>query len=287
MSLKRNKNNVIFNLMFIALILGFLLFDNILHLLFYVLSVVIHEFAHSFVAKKLGYKLDNMYLMPYGVCLNYKCNVFANNDEAYIAIAGPVSNFLVCLLCLSLWWLFPETYYYLDYFCFCNLLLATFNLLPCYPLDGGRIVLCLASRITKREKAYNVVLILNFVFSAILCLLFVKSIFDSVNYSYMFIAIFLFSGTLNNDKLSSYKHYMIDYNKDKLLTKGTNVKILAFSSNTKLFKIMTRFSKYKFNVVYIAFKNGMVKVLSERNIVNLAVRYGSNVAIEEIMEQMN
>ena len=37
-------------------------------ILIYMLVVSLHEFAHSYVARKLGYKLDKLLLMPYGVC---------------------------------------------------------------------------------------------------------------------------------------------------------------------------------------------------------------------------
>ena len=118
-----------------------------------------HELAHFFIAKKLGYKLNKLYVMPYGICLNYKENIISNNDEIIIALAGPIINLIFCCVCVALWWLFPETYYYLDYFCFCNLVLAVFNLMPCFPLDGGRVFVAIISKYYDREKVYNISII--------------------------------------------------------------------------------------------------------------------------------
>lgn len=128
--MRKISKKIRFNWLFLLLIIGILLFDNFKNFIIYFLVVGLHELAHFIVAKKLGYKLNKFYIMPYGVCLNYENIVFQGNDEFLIALAGPLFNYLLCVICLAIWWLFPITYYYLDYFCFCNLLLATFNILP-------------------------------------------------------------------------------------------------------------------------------------------------------------
>ncbi len=271
------------SILFILLVIGILLFDNILNFAIYFVVVAVHEFAHFFVAKKLGYKLGKFYIMPYGVCLNYNSNLFCANDELLIAMAGPLANYLLCVLCVAIWWLFPVTYYYLDYFCFCNLILATFNTLPCFPLDGGRVAVCLLSKKLEREKAVKITIVFNYIFSLALVVLFVLSIFKSVNYSYIFIAIFLFSGCISPQKYSSYQYLSLATNRKKLYQKGSSVKIFAISSSVCLYKIMAKFSKYKYNIVYVIFPNGMVKVLSENNINNLAIKYSPNLSIDQIV----
>ena len=272
-----------FNWLFLLLIIGILLFDNFKNFIIYFLVVGLHELAHFIVAKKLGYKLNKFYIMPYGVCLNYENIVFQGNDEFLIALAGPLFNYLLCVICLAIWWLFPITYYYLDYFCFCNLLLATFNILPCFPLDGGRVAVCLLSKITDREKAIKITIIFNYALSLILIILFIISLFKSINYSYMFIAIFLFSGCINPKKYSQYEYLSLKINKYKIYNKGCSVKIMAFSSNVSLYKIMAKFTHYKYNIVYIIMPNGAVKVLSENNINNLALKYSPALSLDEII----
>ena len=279
----KNKTNLKFSWLFILLIIAILFFDNITNFFIYFVVVLLHEFAHYYIAKKLGYKLNKMYIMPYGVCLNYENNVFSGNDELSIALAGPIFNYLLCIICVAIWWIFPVTYYYLDYFCFCNLVLATFNILPCFPLDGGRIIVCLLSKKIEREKAIKITLILNYVLSIVLVFLFITSFFKDINYSYMFIAIFLFSGCVNPKKYSQYEYMMLDSNKRKLYKKGCLVKTFAITSNISLYKIMAKFSKFKYNIVYVIMPNGSVKVLSETNINNLAIKYSPALSIDEII----
>lgn len=272
-----------FSWLIIILFLGLLYFSSFKTFLIYMFVVIIHEFAHYYTAKKLGYKLGNIYIMPYGVCLNYSNNIFSGNDEFLIAIAGPLTNYIMCVLCVAIWWLFPETYYVLDYFCFCNLILATFNILPCFPLDGGRMAVCVLTKYIDRSKAIKITLFLNYIFSFVLVSLFIISLFKNINFSYIFIAIFLFSGTLNPKKYSNYEHMFVNSNKQKLYKKGCPVKILAISSSIKLYKIMAKFSPFKYNIIYVILPNGAVKVLSENNINNLALRYSPTLSIDEIV----
>ncbi len=275
-----------FSWLFIVLFLGLIFFSSFKSFVIYFITVSIHEFAHYYTAKKLGYKLSNFYIMPYGVCLNYSNNVFSGNDEFLIALAGPLTNYFMCIFCVAIWWLFPETYYVLDYFCFCNLILATFNILPCFPLDGGRMAVCFLTKHIDRHKAIKITLVLNYVFSFVLIGLFVYSFFKDINYSYIFIAIFLFSGTINPKKFSNYEHLFVSANKHKLYKKGCPVKIIAISSCVKLYKIMAKFSTFKYNIVYVILPNGAVKVLSENNINNLAIKYSPTLSIDEIVNQV-
>ena len=127
--MKKKNFKFLLSPLFITLSVFLICFKNVQFFAVYFLVIALHEFAHFIVSKRLGYKLNKFYVMPYGVCLNYEENAFLPSDEFFIAISGPLFNYLLCFISVSLWWLFPETYYYLDYFCFCNLVLATFNML--------------------------------------------------------------------------------------------------------------------------------------------------------------
>ena len=118
----------------------FLIFGYGLEVLVFLIALFFHELAHGLVAKKFGYSLSNFYLMPYGACLAYEDNIFLEREEIKIALAGPLVNLIISLICIALWWIFPISYAYTYYFVECNFYLALFNFLPCYPLDCGRII---------------------------------------------------------------------------------------------------------------------------------------------------
>lgn len=281
------KIRLILSPLLIILAILIIYYGNIVQFLTYAFVVLLHELAHFLISKKLGYKLNNLYIMPYGICLNYKDSAIEGSDEILIALAGPFINILLCFISVALWWLFPETYYYLDYFCFCNLVLGVFNLVPCFPLDGGRVLVSLLSKKIDREKAYNISIAFNYVISAILVVLFVSSFFSGVNYTYITLAIFLFSGCINPNKYSNYNYLSLGVNRSKVIKNGTNVKLLAFSSSVPLYKIVSKFSRYKFNIVYVVFRGGQVKVLSESNINSLAIKYSPAMTLDEITALKN
>ena len=82
--------------LFIIFIIIIINFGNIYEFLTYCFVVAIHELSHFCVSKKLGYSLNNVYIMPYGICLNYKDNIVSSSDEIKIALAGPFINFMLC-----------------------------------------------------------------------------------------------------------------------------------------------------------------------------------------------
>ena len=118
--------------LFVLYLIFLLVLGNYESLFVYMLVVTLHELAHSFVAQKLGYKLDKMVLMPYGVCLNYKVNNFCDNDEILIAIAGPLSNTVLAICTIASWWLFPSIMPATYLFCLSNVVMFLYNLLRYY-----------------------------------------------------------------------------------------------------------------------------------------------------------
>lgn len=247
------------------------------------LVVSLHEFAHSFTAKKLGYKLDKLTLMPYGVCLNYKTNAFTPNDEILIAVSGPFINFFFSILCFALWWLFPVTMPYLHMFCYANIVMFVFNLLPCYPLDGGRVLAGFLTKISNRKTAIKITVIFNIIISIVFILIFIIGLFFSIfNTNLLIISLFLFVGILEPNNSSNYNYLSININRTTLINKGKQIKFTLIKSNERIYKIMAKMSKYKFNVFYVLFPNNKIKIITEITLNNLAIRYNSTYSLDEI-----
>ena len=123
----------------ILLVLLAILTNSFSLIINYLLALTLHELAHLFVATKLGYSLKFIKLDMFGLSIELN-EAIADKDSFKINVAGPVFNLLLCVICMALYWLLPLSYFYLNTFCFANLVLAIFNLLPIYPLDGYRIV---------------------------------------------------------------------------------------------------------------------------------------------------
>ncbi len=115
------------------------------------LAAAEHECAHAFVARRYGFALDKLVLMPYGAVLSGDIAGIGKKQELAVLVAGPLANAVTALAFVALWWLFPETYPYTEAAASVSFSLFLVNLLPAYPLDGGRILHLLLSPLGERR----------------------------------------------------------------------------------------------------------------------------------------
>ncbi len=115
-------------------------------------SVAFHELAHSFFALKHGLKILGITLFIFGGVAQMKTEPPNPRAELEIALAGPFSSFFLALifflLALVTTSLSSGLFYYLARI---NLILGLFNLIPGFPMDGGRV---LRSFLWQRKKDY-------------------------------------------------------------------------------------------------------------------------------------
>lgn len=99
----------------------------------------VHEMGHLLAAKKKGIKTSNAIFIPFvGALISLKEEPKNANDEAYLAFAGPLLGTLAFLPAIPLFFLTESPFWLLVI----NLgsMINLFNLMPVHPLDGGRIV---------------------------------------------------------------------------------------------------------------------------------------------------
>lgn len=109
-----------------------------------ILSLILHECAHSMSAHSLGYGVERITLHPFGFSANLAGRV-RFWDELCIAAAGPLCSLMTGVACLALDSLALSTAA-LRAFAAANLSLGFVNLLPILPLDGGRVLRALLLR---------------------------------------------------------------------------------------------------------------------------------------------
>ncbi|MFT7879803.1 MAG: site-2 protease family protein [Sulfurimonas sp.] len=110
------------------------------------ISIIIHEFSHSLVARKYGLDIKGITLFIFGGVAEMKDEPETPKIEFLMAIAGPVASLLLSLLfgvlyqaAVAIELSIPVTGT-LGYLSAINLLLAIFNMVPAFPTDGGRIL---------------------------------------------------------------------------------------------------------------------------------------------------
>ena len=196
------------------------------------LVAIEHECAHAFAAAKLGYKLNKIVLMPFGAVIDGDLSGISLKDEISVAIWGPLCNLLTAVFFVAWWWLTPTMYAFTDTACYTSLAIALVNLLPAYPLDGGRILRCLLARAFAKNqanegkaerKAENVCRALTLLFSAGFFALFM--LVTPKNLSLLLFGGFLLLGAFGNKERSTYTR--MDFSCGEALKKGIELKRVA------------------------------------------------------------
>ncbi len=105
-------------------------------------SVLAHEMSHALVARRFGLKVDGITLFIFGGATSIDSDSRTPREEALIAVAGPATSIMLglVLIGLSVAVAQPQLAALLGWLGFINVLLGIFNLIPGFPMDGGRVL---------------------------------------------------------------------------------------------------------------------------------------------------
>ncbi|PKP59463.1 MAG: hypothetical protein CVT89_01255 [Candidatus Altiarchaeales archaeon HGW-Altiarchaeales-2] len=205
-------------LMFILLLFALLVFSYgfiagiVSIFLFFILFsiVVLHELSHSLVAIEFGFKVRSITLLPLGGAADVEMDENPK-AELLMAFAGPLFNILFAWICLVLlMFLTPNWSHYLSIFganfsldlfgflgwlIWINFILAAFNLLPAFPMDGGRVLRAFLALFMDYLKATKISLFIAKILFVLMMLVGLFLTFKGYTLNGMmlvFIAMFLF-----------------------------------------------------------------------------------------------
>ena len=169
----------------------------------FVVSILIHELSHAFVGILLGAKVAGIRLFVFGGATYFSSKPTSEGKNFWISVAGPLAN-------LALWGVFNFLYhnttapvweavfFYMQY---ANILLAGFNALPGYPMDGGQAVRSAIIWLTKKELlASQIVMVLGCLTGGLIGFWAVQGILAHDNIGFFFrvyIAFWIISGSIN------------------------------------------------------------------------------------------
>lgn len=151
---------------------------GVVFILIVFLCVVLHELGHALTARRFGIKTKSIVLLPIGGVANMERIPEKPKHELLIALAGPAVNLVIALITGLLILLFVdqrvmerivngevESLPMLFNIMAVNVMLLLFNLLPAFPMDGGRVLRAALAMRMDRVKATNIAATIGKVFA--------------------------------------------------------------------------------------------------------------------------
>ncbi len=130
---------------------GYIFAITVITVLLFFFSVLAHELSHSIVAKRHGIPVNRISLWVFGGMAQIEKEPENPSAEFTMAIVGPLASFVLALIFAAIWF-FTKTISFISqpaaYLAQINLILGIFNLLPGYPLDGGRVLRSIVWKVT-------------------------------------------------------------------------------------------------------------------------------------------
>ena len=142
-------------------------------------GIVMHELGHSLVAMRYGFPIDSITLWLFGGIAQLTEMPEDWRQELYIAIMGPVVSIALGLVSYAGFRAIPagdalgiqSARFLLGYLAIMNVALAAFNLLPGFPMDGGRVLRALLARTRPYPAATRIAATVGKVFAVLLGIL--------------------------------------------------------------------------------------------------------------------
>lgn len=250
--------------------------------------VTLHELSHALQARKFGVKVDSVVLLPIGGVATMKSMPEKPSQEFIIAISGPLFNFILAAI------LFYPTYYFLGpgiffnpslrawphtfaYLYWLNIVLGVFNLLPAFPMDGGRVLRAFLAQRMGFQKATKIAVNFGHIFS----ILFAFWGIVQNNFWLILIAIFVYMAAsqeeLQVDIMETLKRFKV---KDILPDQ-----YLSVSRDTPLSKVLELIFHSHQEDFPVLEEGRIVGFVSRTDIISAIHQFGMEKAVEDVMRK--
>lgn len=152
-----------FHRTYLIMALGFVVTGYYLNLMIFTSLILVHELGHYLMAIICRFNVEKIVIYPYGGMT--KINDMINRDiceELLIATSGVIVQYLFYLVIVFLYKEGIVRYYTYNLYTLYNRQMIFFNLLPIFPLDGGKILNLILGKYLPYYRANNVSIIISF-----------------------------------------------------------------------------------------------------------------------------
>jgi Zn-dependent protease/predicted transcriptional regulator len=284
-----------------AILIAYIIFSNyrlgqnaeqitwaVIFILSIFVTVFLHELGHALAAKRYNIKTKDITLLPIGGLARLESIPEKPREELVVAIAGPAVNIALAIL-TGLFITIPEiedlsvelaggvnaSNFFLNFF-IVNVWLAVFNLIPAFPMDGGRVLRALLAMKFERHVATNIaarigqVLAVGFVFLGFFS-----------NPFLVFIGFFIFMGAQAETEFTLVKSLLKGYTVRDVLMQ--QYQTIESNETVKTAVAMLLNGQYR---NFLVTEMGLsVGTLSREEIIKALSEQGENVVIHTVMNK--
>lgn len=258
------------------------------------LSVTLHELGHSFQALKYGVKVRDITLMPMGGLAQMEEIPEDPHKELRIAIAGPLVNFGITALLIGMGIVLDVRALIsleelqaslgrvswgglLAYLTYANLILGLFNLIPAFPMDGGRVLRAWLAKKMDHAKATGIAAQVGQGFALLMGLWG----FMSGNWTLVLIAIFVWMGAGQESQGARVKHTLGEAVVSQAMTRSPHA-LKVNDSLSKAVELTLSTSQADFPVLEWG-GNKVAGLIGEVDLLRGLQSLGAGAAAREIM----
>ena len=153
--------------------------------------ILVHELGHFLVAFIFKWELSKIAIYPFGGCVKFNEKVNRlSKEELFVLLGGPLMQMIFFLIILFCFYGLIKTrnFYLLEKY---HYTLLAFNLLPIYPLDGGKLVNLIANYLLPYKKGNKLVAYFSILF-IVIAIVYMKEINFTMMIIFLLIDLFLY-----------------------------------------------------------------------------------------------
>ncbi|MGH4051031.1 MAG: M50 family metallopeptidase [Clostridium sp.] len=247
--------------------------------------VFLHELMHYLAARILGFSGFDIEILPIGAVLKVKdLDEASAMEDLIISLAGPMFNLLIAVIFYILFMAYNMPYLHLIYKT--NLALGIFNLIPAFPLDGGRVLRDILSIKTIYRKANQISIRVSMVLGSIFMFIYFVSVSaNKSNFNLGLISIFILISSVKEKERIVYliMGYIIK-KKYRFIKRGyVENRSISIFCEKNLLSVLGIIDKNKYNLFTILDENmSVLETLYEEEIIEAIKAYGNISLIEYI-----
>ena len=279
---------VTFDPLFLLLLAGIAVAGYLAEALVVIGALMLHETAHIGAARYFGYEADSISMQPFGGVANIGGDLADDAfAEAFVALAGPANSLVLAGASLLAGNLLIFDQGLLQWFIDANLVLGFFNLFPCLPLDGGRVVRAVLSRRMGFKRSTRLLVSCGRGLAVVIAVLgLLGFVLGRYYLNLFFLAGFLYLAAGREEEGAIYRHLLRLLKKKEALRKTGILEVthLLVTGEAVLARVVEALHPSKYNLVLVELEgDGPGHVLTEDQVISALEDLGLRATVRDAL----